>query len=341
MAPSNNIVFLDANIWISERLLKSAMGAAFLYSIRQMGGKIGLPYVTEVELIRGAATDGLKAVKSIETGFTTIQTLTGFRPDYQLPTGTDFENKAKERVTELSELISKLDVSLDQYKDALNRVVDGVPPNRTREQYRDTLLWEVIRQIASPETEIVLITRDSDFYQENKFERGLAKELAREISELDGIISIYPDLESYLLAIKEKIPPFEYDTVAAAISSFIFEDTRQYAVDRNIGLSSLSEYNMDAFLTERDGYLAITYKLRYHAEDLDGTAQNVQFVLVTGKCFYHISSGAISDSSLDRIECVDQSGQRIPAKGTVYIDVGGAYQGVRMIPYSIRRRLET
>jgi hypothetical protein len=339
MAPLINIVFLDANIWISERLLKSAMGAAFLYSIRRIGGKIGLPDVTEVELIRGAATDGLKAVKSIENGFTIIQTLTGFRPDYQLPTSADFENKAKERVTELSELINKFDISLDQYRNAIKRVVDDVPPNKTREQYRDTLLWEAIRQISSPEIEIVFITKDSDFYQDNKFDRGLAKELVREIAELDGKISIYPDLESYLLAIKEKIPPLDNDNVALAISSFIFEDIRQYAVDRNIGLSSLAEYNMDAFLTEREGYLAITYELRYHAEDLDGTAQNVQFIQVTGKCFYLLSSSAISDSLLDRIECIDQSGQRIPAKGTVYIDVGGAIHGVRMIPYSIRRKI--
>jgi len=342
MTAANYTVFLDANIWISERLLKSSVGAALLYAVRRIGGKIGLPDVTEAELIWGAANDGLKAVKSIESGYTTLQTLTGSRPDCHLPTAVDFERKAKERIADLGDLIIKYDISLDQYKGALHRVVRGAPPNKTKEQFRDTLLWEAIVQAAT-ESEIVFVTNNSDYYQGNRPERGLAQELLEEIRNRGGRIAVYPNLESYLAAIKERIPPLDYDSVANAISTVVYEDLRRYALDRNVALSSLAEYAMEAFLTERKDYLAITYELRYHAVDSNSnseTTSGLQFAVVAGKCFYHLISGAITDSSLDRIECLNQNGQRVPEKGTVYIHAGSITLGTRMIPYSVRRRLE-
>jgi hypothetical protein len=338
----NFIIFLDSNIWRKERLLKSSIGAAFLYAIRRTGGKIGLPHVTEVELIMGASRDGLEAVKSIKSGFATIQTLIGTRPDYSLPIADDFEEEARKRIAELNDLIIKYDHSLEQYHSALARVVQGTSPNRTREQFRDTLLWESI-VVASTDYQIGFVTNDLDFYQEKMIEKGLAKDLHDEITSQNGKLCCYRNLDEYLAKIKDEIPPLDYKNVAKAISSEIYEEVLQDARKRDLSLSSLGDSSLKAFLTERTDVLAITYELRYcidvEQSDLD-LMNSLLYVVIFGNCFYHLVSGEITNPTLNRIEYQDQDEQRVPAMGTVYLKAGGISLGTQYIPFTIRRKLD-
>jgi hypothetical protein len=338
---SNSIVFLDTNIWLEERMLKSARGAAFLYTIRRIGGKIGLPNVIELEIINKISREGLKAVENIKSGFTTIQVLLGTKPDYKFPTIDDFEEKAKERIAELDNLIIKSNISLAQYESALDRVIQETPPNKTREQFRDTLLWEVILDTQS-KSKAVFITKDQDFYEEGNYKLGLAEELHEDIStNLD--FKIFNSLEAYIIANKEIVSPLNFDSLANEISKIVYEELDKYAINQNLSLSSLSEYAMEAFLTERNDELAITYELRYNAKYIYGyeeKSDELRFVVVVGQCFYNSMTRNISDSSLDKIECQNESRQRIQDIRSIhYLRAKSITVGPDMIPYSVRKKL--
>ena len=55
------IVLLDANIWEKERLLKSGLGTALLFVVRQIRAMIALPEVTEMEIVhRDVEADGVR-----------------------------------------------------------------------------------------------------------------------------------------------------------------------------------------------------------------------------------------------------------------------------------------
>ena len=73
-------VILDANIWVTERLLHSSLGAALLYSLRETNSLILLPEVVEEEVIAVVTREGNKAVGDIESGFVTIQAITVHNP---------------------------------------------------------------------------------------------------------------------------------------------------------------------------------------------------------------------------------------------------------------------
>jgi hypothetical protein len=48
-------IVLDTNAWIAELFLRSALGAALIYHLRQTQGVLGLPEVIERELTKHAA----------------------------------------------------------------------------------------------------------------------------------------------------------------------------------------------------------------------------------------------------------------------------------------------
>ena len=78
-------VVMDTNIWYqdSNLLLKTPMGSALLYILRQNGGKIGLPEIIEEELPRNIVEQGIKSATVIRKEFETIEKIMGFRSPYE------------------------------------------------------------------------------------------------------------------------------------------------------------------------------------------------------------------------------------------------------------------
>jgi hypothetical protein len=75
-------VVLDTNVWLKNPLLKDPLGAALLFSLRQMHGYIGMPEVVEEEIIKNVSKVGMEAVESINTAYHTILILLGSADDY-------------------------------------------------------------------------------------------------------------------------------------------------------------------------------------------------------------------------------------------------------------------
>lgn len=80
-------VVIDTNIWLQESslLMRTAMGSALLYILKQSNGKIGLPEIIEEELTRNIVENGLKAIEQIDKGFKSIEVIMGFRDSYEVP----------------------------------------------------------------------------------------------------------------------------------------------------------------------------------------------------------------------------------------------------------------
>src|SRR5690242_5388115 len=98
-------VVLDTNVWRSSLLLRTPIGAALLYVVRQSGGYIGLPEVIEEETVKQITRAGLEATENISKHFRTIEILMGFRSEYTLPTSSEFDDATRKRFDELSHMI--------------------------------------------------------------------------------------------------------------------------------------------------------------------------------------------------------------------------------------------
>lgn len=341
MSSSPIILVLDANIWIRERMLRSSLGAALLYVIRKLGAKIVLSEVTKAEVVKGIVKAGIDSVQKIQKAFVTIQTITGSRPDYNLPTPQEFEKSADGRLNELSDILFPVDLSFENMKSALTRVLNESTPNARKEQFRDSLLWEIALGFA--ETFVVhFITEDSDFYQDGATEKGLAQDLIREMKENNLKITTYKDISTFLKSVSEKIFPPEPDKLASAIDEALHGTLIEYANNKAFHLESMVSHEIDSYLTEQKDVLTIAFRLDYKIADIqlpEGTVLPAGSLVVTGNCSADSTSEEISGIQLDRIDCFGPNGEAIPTKSNVYLRIDSIVFGVRKVPYRLRRKL--
>jgi hypothetical protein len=74
-------------------------------------------------------------------------------------------------------------------------VIQELPPSKTKEQFRDCLLWEAVLQM-SLSSDVALITEDSDFYTDRKAGPP-APELLQEAQKQPYRITFHRTLESF------------------------------------------------------------------------------------------------------------------------------------------------
>jgi hypothetical protein len=339
---SKPCVVLDANIWVSQMLLNSSIGAAFLYRLRKIQGVIGLPEVVEMEVMTQVLRKAREARETVQQNLANIRSLVGETQELKLPSDEEFTRAIEERFSTLSRFIQRIPIGPSHYRQALVNVIDGVAPNATREQYRDSLIWEAVKDL-SLSYAVNLITNDKDFYDSKDYAKGLATELKKHADPAPEI-ALFKDLEQYLRSFKEQVAPPEYDKIALVITNELTEnravlgwaEKKHFSIDRLIG------HSIQAFVTERVGVLAISFKLTYrilnvvesHAiEDgklveLEEPNEHAEARLVcSGDCFFHEDTETASELRAHDIDLFALDGRDIVGLGGGYmyatINVGG------------------
>jgi PIN domain len=330
------LVALDANIWISERMLRSALGAAFLYTLHQTKGKILFADVVEKEVIAGIVREGKKSVNQIENSFVTIQTLIGTRSDYTLPSESDFEQNIDWRLADLEDFLYRVTCNIDHYQSAINRVVNKQTPNSTREQYRDSLLWEVIVGYAESE-DVHFITNDNDFFQDKS--NDLAKELKNEIQECNYNICVYKKIDEFLDKFNKIITHPNYEELSELINEVLKPELKGQIYGSQWELGELKKYEIKAFLTEDHTNLSLTFTMNYSIFDVEQSNKKFEEAELTvkGDSVFNLTRKTISEVRLDNIGYYGLNGESIPG-GIIYAR-GEAVLGIRSIPYKLRREI--
>jgi hypothetical protein len=325
------LVALDANVWISESLLRSATGAAFLHAVGRMDAKVLLPDVTRDEVIAGVQRAGLDAVARVNRGFSTIQALTGTRSQYEAPSAEDFRAAARDRIRQLDGFIKFVAVTAEHHDRALARLHEHRPPAETREQYRDCLLWEAL--LDQDEAERTLVTSDKDFMDRTSANKCLAAVLKEECG---GSISFFACLADYLRAVESQIPPMDAGAVVRSITGALLPTALGFIEERGGRLGELVDSQLELYATEDPDATAAVFTLTMSAFDVSlpadtGTVPKAN-LLLRGDCVLR-GDNDIADIAMDRIDVQGLDGALLPGS-TLYVravDVGG-----RQVDYSVR-----
>lgn len=331
---------LDANAWLKERLLRSAVGVAFLHAVRRLDSKLLLPESTRLEILAGVQKCGDEAVRKVESGLATIQSLIGHKPDYAQPSADDFRSATELRLDELSDLIQECEITLDIYYKALMRVTDHRSPARTKEQYRDCLLWECLIEAAD---NCILVSADGDFLDKIKSHDKtksscLAQELVR---ESNGRVSLYLELKDALKAVEPQLPPPDLEGIADAIAAAIqpvllnVQESQGWYSGPRVGA------DIELYATERVATTTVVFNLRFNAYDLctaDGQEIDEGFMEAKGECLID-DSHVVRALRLDRINLLTIYDKPL-AGGAMYAYADGLAFGTRQIPYTVRAKID-
>lgn len=329
-------VVIDTNQWISHLMLRSPTAAALLYSLRQQDGVIGLPYVLEEELKRLAFREGARAVRQIDDALGIIRRLLGSAPVPTIPSDEVLRSAASRRLHELAPLLQRTPFTFDQASDALERLLDKVPPNAEKnQQYKDTLIWVAALELAS-EFKVVLVTSDLGFYADRKVAGGLARELRQEVASKGLAVEAVAELHHAADLLRVTQPPVDLAAVVAAVVDGVMEDVRSAASQQELVVGDLTRSTVKVFATENPDVLAVTFALEHALEDVRAPGRQHARVSTNGECL--LRDGLALEVSLDRIDLdwTEPSGE--PGRsGVAFVRVGTAYIGERHDPYTVRQ----
>ena len=293
-------VVLDANVWIAERLLQSAIGSALLYALTGAKALIILPQVVELEVNRVLPELAEKAVNIIGREASLLRQLSGHDLFFTGPSTAAIDDGIKDRWEKLGGLLVRVPFTHEQAQSALSRVIKKAPPSgENNEQFRDCCIWDAAFSAASNRT-VHLVTADSAFYESRNKNGGLAAALLQELRDAKKDIRIYPGLKDFLTAIADNTLSIDEEAIGAAIVKSVTNRAHEIAAEKGqFELGSAYKPKIRGYATPKPSLIAISFEVvfdlrfievRSETEDRDEAELSVK-----GICSYDPSGSEISE----------------------------------------------
>jgi hypothetical protein len=292
-------VLLDANIWVAERLLQSAIGSALLYALTGAKASILLPEVVELEVNRVLPGMAEKAVTIIGREASLLRQLSGQNLLFTGPSAAAIGDGIKDRWKKLDGLLIRAPFTHDQAKSALDRVIQKTPPSgENNEQFRDCCIWEAAMS-AEADSTVHLITGDNAFYEGRKRDAGLASVLASEARRANKDIRIYPALKDFLSAMGESVPAIDEKSIADAILGATVSRANEIIAKMkdHFELGSPRKPKISSYATPKPSLVAISFEITFDLK-LGGEPQDAEDeaeLSLKGVCSYDPNNNQVSE----------------------------------------------
>ncbi|MFC5828975.1 PIN domain-containing protein [Nonomuraea insulae] len=267
-------VLIDTNIWRSETLLRTPLGVALLYAVRQNDAKLGMPEVIKREIKKQILQSGMEAFDRMVKSGRLLQRLLNSSVDPLLSSRSPerkIEQAIQDRLIELQPLMIHVPLTLDHVRRALDRVDAGLPPSGGRkQQYKDCLIWEAARDLATDYV-VYIVSQDAAFF-ENK---SLAKALFRECSQEGFEIKAFPSLQDVLVDLAPAVPNIDRDALSRLVAAEALSSaTAMLKSLRGFTLGDLLNLDVKVFGTEDPSRLSATFEAAYN---LSGSPQDPKY----------------------------------------------------------------
>lgn len=295
-------LLLDANAWVSERLLQSSIGGAVLYALAGGNSLIALPQVVEMETNHVLEDLAERAVANLRRDANLLKQLSGQRMTLTAPSQEAIRAGVADRWAKLGGVLHRLPFKHEHALAALRRIIGkSAPCGDNNEQFRDCCLWEAALELSASAT-VHFITNDTAFYEGRSRGNGLAHVLREEAKGKANMLAIYPTLRDFLEATGKGIAVPNEDLIGAAIVKALTPSAVEIAAGKNGGdfeLGSPSKPRISGYATPKPSVVAVSFGIRFpltRIEIVNGEERQLDANLhITGVCSYDPNSGDVSD----------------------------------------------
>jgi hypothetical protein len=304
-------VVLDSNAWIQEHLLKTKVGKALVHAIARSGGKIGLSEVVELELLARAVDEGLDEKERAEKALRRVANFSGL-PELMLHGGLakvsaeTIRKAVTHRFDALSDHLITIEFSIEHASGALDRVIGKIPPNRAKEQFRDSVIWIAVLTL-SDAYDVHFVTADKAFYKGGQYLEGIDPALAKECESAVGTVKLHRDASECLSQLEKSIPGVDEDALVLKIIESLGSGIEKPVSERSFALAVVTQKNIEAFPTEIPEELVVRFEITYALSDLgplysppEEQRTNATAV-VHGNCSYNTKKDSISEVRWTRV----------------------------------------
>lgn len=295
-------VVLDANVWIKENLLHSAIGHALIYAMTKREAIFGLPEIVEREINNGLNKLFQQRLTRLENDIRFLSEISRLSINSPtLPQGR-IDEVISHRWLELRGTIRKIPLDHTHTSAALEKILLGLPPcTDNNEQFRDCCLWEAVKELAA-ETRVHLITADTAFFESRAPNNGPAPNLLKEANNCAKSISICADIPELLSRwgeeknISENQRDMERNIIDAILDETIPKNTMGLKIPRLLRNCRIEFHAIKGFATPEIATLAISFDARYEETDfanaqIDGSRRAG---ILKGICSFDMKNKSVS-----------------------------------------------
>lgn len=330
------IVF-DTNIWRSELGLSSEAGAAVRFYIKSREATVVVPEVVRLEF-EEILTGHLRQLRdNILKSHGELLRVFGKLKEVVLPSDEEICNKVSDIIPSLDIPFIEIPFSFDAAKSSFLKIIKKEPPSKNKQQFKDGVIWAHCLELLN-EADVVFVSKDTDFYQDQKYEEGLALNLDRETREFSNKLKLVKDLGGLLEDIRQEVKINQTKLLKAVFEKSgeeidkILEETKF-----SLGNDPVVENNL--FLTENSTRLYIEFCITYKCPDETGQERSNATLMLKGSGSYETDRQEFEKISFSniRLQHIDDEGQE-HNKGNVYLS-GHLVFGHKTVKHTIKRPL--
>jgi len=277
-------IIFDSNVWISELGLNSPKGSATRFFVKQKGAKVVVPEVVRLETERNLRNELTNYIADIDKNYRQLLAIFGKLKELVLPDKNAIEEKVA-AIFQASQLDTlEIPLSLESARKSFVKTIDKIAPSDKDQQFKDGVIWAECLNLLK-EDDGFLISRDKAFYQDRKYENGLAKALALEAMQHAHKLQLFP-------SVSELLQEIEIDIILdGAILSQDFITINKKSIDsilsRNgFSLSGNPTVHTSKYATEDPNRLYVEFELSYECEDITASGRSDAKLILRGDCTY-------------------------------------------------------
>lgn len=262
------IVVFDTNIWLSELGLRSPTAAAARFYLKHHGARVAIPEVIRLEVEQNLTSRLMKHIEDIRGDYRQLLTAFGTLREIVLPD----EEQVRQKIPELFESmqVERIDVpfTLDSARSSFLKTILKQAPSHQSQQFKDGVLWADCLTLAAND-EVVLVTADKAFYQDQTYSKGLSATLRDEAQGLPFRIRVLPAVADLLDSVKTPIA-IDPDTLQAAFIEQHRDSVLGTLERQGFSLADRTAFSYNIFATEDPAVLFLDFTIEIQCDDVRG-----------------------------------------------------------------------
>lgn len=244
----------------------SPLGCAFSHYITVSGFKIGLPEVVEEETKSNFCKNLLEYRLNVEKDYNRMLAIFGKMKELVLPSDEDIEGKVEAIFDFHKDRIVKIPFDIKGARSSFDKIIKKEPPNSEKnQQFKDGVIWANCVELAKS-NDVILVTKDSGFFKERKYEKGLADNLLREAQKVPYKISIFTELADLLKEIRIDLKLDEHQ-LTKLIEKETYDNVLKIAERTEFNVGKLSNRKFEVFATTDPKEVSVKFFLKYDLEN--------------------------------------------------------------------------
>ncbi|TNC95230.1 MAG: hypothetical protein FD121_1447 [Gallionellaceae bacterium] len=283
------IVVFDTNVWLSELGLRSGAGAATRFYLKHRGARIAIPEVIRLEVAQNLTSRLMKHIESIRSDYSQLLTAFGTLREVVLPD----EAEVRKRIPELfaSMEVEQIDLpfTLESARSSFLKTIHKLPPSHQNQQFKDGVLWADCVHLLSTD-EVVLVTADKAFYQDQLYSKGLAASLREEVRGCQHTIRVLPALADLLESVQTRIT-VDGDMLQAAFIEQHRVSVASSSERHGFALGQRTNFTFNVFATENPAVLFLDFQMDIQCDDLRAEGRTDAVLHLKGDGSYVPASG--------------------------------------------------